>query len=280
MKILPFWAPSCLQGLQERNESAAKSVGRLIRVLQAGRGIKQKEPKKKPRWNRIHEVLKGGNAVLGMIPYHAEVKWGMSAQKKDEYRLSKVIPRVSIEAKALDWIWEGRVYREAGKTKAEMHRPRGGQVDINNISVNWTPAEGWTAVDNATGRRTRPMSRIMGAVACISLVWVYPEMLQLTLEHGKESSQGGTVYYVLLGATVMLVGLIGWYIWLACNSQPSGFEHMLTGLGKMLEKSKENGEHNKQEGEEQRPEDGGERSTEPSQGAEQESTKSKDRQTH
>ena len=266
--------------VEERNESAAKTVRRLVRVLQAERGAKQKEPKKKARWKRIHKVLKGGNAMLGMIPYHAKVKWGMSAQKKDGYRLSKVIPRVTVEAKALDWIWEGRVYREAGKTKAEIHKPSGGQADINNISINWTTAEGWTAVDNVTGRRTRPMSRIMGAVACITLVWVYPEMLQLTLEHAKASSQGGTVYWVLLGATVMLVGLIGWYIWLAYKTQPSGFEHMLTGLGKMLEKSKENGEQSKQEGEEQEPEDGGKRSTEPSREAEQGSTKSKDRQTH
>ena len=266
--------------VEERNESAAKTVRRLVRVLQAGRGAKQKEPNKKAGWKRMHKVLKGGNAVLGIIPYHAKVKWGMSVQKKDGYRLSKMIPRVTVEAKALDWIWEGRVYHEAGKIKAEMHKPRGGQVDINNILINWTTAEGWIAVDNATGRRTRPMSRIMGAVACISLVWVYPEMLQLVLEHEKESSQGGTVYWMLLGATVMLVGLIGWYIWLAYKSQPSGLEHMLTGLGRMLEKSKENDEQSKQEREEQEPEDGRERSTEPSREAEQGSTKSKDRQTH
>ena len=124
------------------------------------------------------------------------------------------------------------------------------------------------------------MSRIMGAVACISLVWVYPEMLQVTLEHAKESSRGGTVYWVLLGATVMLVGLIGWYIWLAYKTQPSGFEHMLTGLGKMLEKSKENGEQNIQEGEERKPEEREERSTEPPPGVEQESAKSEDPRTH
>ena len=104
--------------VEERNESAAKSVRRLIHALQAERGAEQKEPKQKPGWERIHKVLKGGNAMLGMIPYHAKVKWGMTASKNDRYRLSKVVPRVTVEAKALDWIWEGRGLPRIRKDKS------------------------------------------------------------------------------------------------------------------------------------------------------------------
>ena len=84
---------------------------------------------------------------------------------------------------------------------------------------------------------------------------------------------------VLMGATFMLVVLIGWYIWLAYKTQPSGLEHMLAGLGKMLEKSNENDERSKKEGVGRRPEDTRESLTEPSQEVQQGSTKTADRQT-
>ena len=58
---------------------------------------------------------------------------------------------------------------------------------------------------------------------CGTLIVTFPKMLDLTFGHAENIEEPAIAYSLLAGTTLLLSGLIAWYMWLAYKAKPSGF---------------------------------------------------------
>lgn len=94
------------------------------------------------------------------------------------------------------------------------------------------------------------MPRVVAAMLCGTLIWVYPKLLEIVLAHAERTERYALAYSTLVGVTAMLTGLVGFYMWLGFKSGPSGLEHTLRGFAASLGKdSKEGDEKDRTESE-------------------------------
>ena len=220
--------------MEERDRSEGQRVAQELRRLQ--RSWRGEEPKREEK-RGIRKWRAQADRIRGLIPYNGRMQWGIRnwRVRGEEWQIG--IPYIQAEAISLDFIWQVRVSRENGRIRWEARTPWTSRPQLERIEIRWTPEEGWTAVDPATGWRSRPVPRLMAGIACISMVWVYPELLQLMLEGAKSSQEPMRVYGLSLIGTMVMVGLVAWALWLAHRAEPSGLVHMLKGLGNMLQAS-------------------------------------------
>ena len=80
------------------------------------------------------------------------------------------------------------------------------------------------------------MPRLMGAILCGTLIWVYPNILTIVFAHAERTERFFIAYLALAGATVTLSGLIVFYMWLGFRSGPSGLEYAFRQFGKVFGK--------------------------------------------
>ena len=83
------------------------------------------------------------------------------------------------------------------------------------------------------------MPRVVAAMLCGTLIWVYPKLLEIVLAHAERTERYALAYSTLAGVTAMLTGLVGFYMWLGFKSGPSGLEHTLRGFAASLGKDSE-----------------------------------------
>ena len=171
------------------------------------------------------------DGVIGCIPYHASVKHSLFLEKKNKYRVTIASPRLNFQLRSLDRIFG--VNLQLVKPWVEYQGSRREQQD-SNVSLRWTPNEGWWIEGQQTGRRTRPMPRLVGALLCGALIWTYPELLEIVLTHAEKTKRYVWAYTALGGVTLALVGLVGFYMWLGFKSGPSGLEYALKRFSKVF----------------------------------------------
>ena len=78
------------------------------------------------------------------------------------------------------------------------------------------------------------MPRLVGALLCGTLIWMYPELLRIVLEHAEKTDRYVLAYTTLAGVTLTLAGLVGFYMWLGYKSGPSGLEYALKRFSKIF----------------------------------------------
>ncbi len=171
------------------------------------------------------------DSVIGWIPYHVSFEPGFVLEKKNKYRFTKASPRFKIQLRSLDRV--SRVNLQLVKPWFGYQGPSRGQRDINVI-LRWTSYEGWWIEGEQTGRRTRPMPRLVGALLCGTLILMYPELLRIVLTHAEKTERYVLAYVTLAGVTLTLAGLVGFYMWLGFKSGPSGLEHALKQFSKVF----------------------------------------------
>ena len=160
--------------------------------------------------------------VLGAIPYSVVCRTGIELQRKDGYRLTRENFYIRAELKSLDWIWKFRIFLGAPWILREKK---------SGSYVKWSSGEGWWIEDGKTGRRTRPMPKILAAILSVTLIAFSPEMLQIAFTHAETAQHPEIVYGILC--------LIMFYIWIGHKSRPSGFEEILKRLGRSFGNNKD-----------------------------------------
>ncbi len=89
------------------------------------------------------------------------------------------------------------------------------------------------------------MPRLVGALLCGVLIWIYPELFELALNHAEKTKNYNFAYLILIGVTAILSALIAFYMWLGFKSGPSGLEHALRQFSNVFgNKDETNGETN------------------------------------
>ena len=166
-----------------------------------------------------------------MVPYRARLNWGLTLSKEHGYHPLKGIPFLTAQVTTLDYVWTGEVYREGGRVRAVWTDPR---ATDETVEVKWTPSEGWTARGSQSGRRTRPLPKFIAAILCATLIWVYPDILRIALEHAEKANEPTHVYLLLVALTLALVVMIGIYMWFCYKAQPTGLDKVLAGLGRSI----------------------------------------------
>ena len=84
------------------------------------------------------------------------------------------------------------------------------------------------------------MPKFIAALLCGTLIWVYPEMLRIVLEHAEEANEPAHVYLLLAVVTATLVLMVGVYMWFGYKAEPSGLEKLLAGIGKSFGRTDSN----------------------------------------
>ena len=168
------------------------------------------------------------DSIYGLLPYSVKLNWGLRLAKEEGYHPLKGIPFVEATITTLDNVWRWKVYRERGRVRAAWTDPR--TID-KAVALNWTPSEGWAVQGTESGRRTRPLPKFIAAILCGTLIWVYPDILRITLEHAEKANNPTHVYVLLAAVTLALVFMIGLYMWFSYKAQPAGWDKVLAGLG-------------------------------------------------
>ena len=171
------------------------------------------------------------NTALGVLPYSVKVNWGIQLAKKDGYSLRNSVPHLEVTITSLDYVWNAKVRREEGRFKFEWTNPRA--VD-KHVNIAWSVSEGWTIRGTESGRRTRPLPKLIAAVLCGTLVWVSPDLLEITLQHAEGAKEPAHVYLLLATVTLTLAVMIGVYMWFCYKAQPTGLDKVLKGFGRSL----------------------------------------------
>ena len=83
------------------------------------------------------------------------------------------------------------------------------------------------------------MPKVLAAILCVTLIVVYPKILDVSLAHAATAKNPSVVYFILCLVTTLFVALIGFYMWVGHKSRPSGLEHILKQLGRSM--SEKNG---------------------------------------
>ena len=177
------------------------------------------------------------DSIYGWIPYGARLNWGLRVFKRDGYRLQEAIPYLEATVTSLDYVWTGEVYRELGQVKFNWTNPR---ATDKHVKVGWTVADGWTIRGAESGRRTRPLPKFIAAILCGTLIWVYPDILRVALEHAENTNEPTHVYAVLVVVTLSLITMVGIYMWLGYKAEPAGLDKLLRGLGKSMSRNGSN----------------------------------------
>lgn len=89
------------------------------------------------------------------------------------------------------------------------------------------------------------MPRIVAAMLCGTLIWIYPQILEIMLTHAEKTERYREVYFTLTGITILLTGLIGIYMWFGFKSGPSGLEHALRQFSKVFGSDSKEANENK-----------------------------------
>ncbi len=178
---------------------------------------------------------------IGNIPYRILFQPSVALEKKHNYLPTNNSPSATLEVWTLDRIWKFGVQTTRPWFKYQGFWP--GRKD-SQVSVHWTPDEGWWIEGQQTGRRTRPMPRIIAAMLCGLLIWTFPEIMEVTLEHAEKTERYELSYAMLAGVTIAFGGLIMFYMWLGYKSGPSGLEHALRQFSAIFGKDKEEDKKN------------------------------------
>ena len=171
------------------------------------------------------EPLGPFNRVIGAIPYSLACRTKLELQKENWYRPTRDSFFIQLEWKSLDWIFNFRIIPRSPWIYREKKK---------GSHVNWSTDEGWWIEDGETGRRTRPMPKIVAAILCGTLIVVYPQILELTLAHAASAKNPNMIYLVLCLVTALLVSLVAFYMWVGHKSRPSGLENILKQLGRSM----------------------------------------------
>ena len=171
------------------------------------------------------------HSLYGLLPYSAKLRWGLQFAKKDGYAISRSVPYLTAEITSLDYVWRGEVFRERGQLKFTCTNPR---ATDDHIALRWSAANGWTLQGVESGRRTRPLPKFIAAILCGTLIWVYPDILRIVLEHAEKANEPAHVYLLLAAVTVTLVLMVGLYMWFGYKAEPSGLEKLLKGVAKSI----------------------------------------------
>ena len=78
------------------------------------------------------------------------------------------------------------------------------------------------------------MPKVMPVVLCVVLFQVYPKILQVALTYAEKNQRPSIVYVMLITATVLFVGLIVLYMFLAYSGKPTGLEDLLRKFADIL----------------------------------------------
>ena len=187
---------------------------------------------RKTRASRLFRA--GVRNVIGSIPYSVAIWPSLRLKKEDGYRLTSASPAVELALRSLDRIV--RVKAQAVRPWIEYQGPGRHRRD-SHVSLAWNLSEGWWIEGKQTGRRTRPMPRLVGALLCGVLIWVYPDILKIVLAHAETTERFFWAYGTLALGTIVLASLIAFYLWLGFKSGPSGLGHALREFAKNMRTS-------------------------------------------
>lgn len=176
------------------------------------------------------EPLGPFNRVIGAIPYSVVCSARVELHKANRFKLTRDSFYIRLVWKSLDWILNYRILLRSPWIRRERR---------TEAYVHWTSDEGWWIEDGKTGRRTRPMPKIIAAILCGTLIVVYPQILEVALAHAATAKDPNSIYLVLCLVTALLVSLVAFYMWVSHKSRPSGFEAILKGLGRSMGENKE-----------------------------------------
>lgn len=165
------------------------------------------------------------------IPYSLRMEPKLVLERKNRYRISTASPRLQIELRSPNRI--SRLKLLLVRPWVAYQGPRWESHD-STVRVCWSTDEGWWIEGVQTGRRTSPMPRVLGALLCGGLIWIYPTVLQIMLTHAEKTSRYALTYAMLSGVTLVLSGLVALYMWFGVKSGPSGFEHALRQMSKVF----------------------------------------------
>ena len=174
--------------------------------------------------------------ILGMIPYGVSLGPTLTLERKHGYRPTGRSLSVKAKLKSLTRIWQINLRMTKPWVEYQGWGPRRRDTELN---LGWTPVEGWYVEGRQTGRRTSPMPRLVAAALCGAFIWVYPEILNITLEHATKTERYVLAYLMLAVVTIVLSSLIALYMWLGYKSGPSGLEYALRQLSKVFGKDRE-----------------------------------------
>ena len=172
--------------------------------------------------------------IGGRVPYSVKLHWGFTVFKTDWYNPRKGIPYVTLEVTSLDYVRTAQLSLKGARLHFSWSKPKSRD---EKMALHWSPTEGWTARGGVTGRRTRPLPKFIAAMLCGSLIWVYPDILRISLEHAEKASEPTHVYWLLVSVTVALVCMVGMYMWFCFKSTPTGLDKFLATLGNRSEGS-------------------------------------------
>lgn len=176
------------------------------------------------------EPLGPFNRVIGAIPYRLACTPQIEVRKENWYKPTRDSFSIRLEWKSLDWIFNFRIIPRSPWIYREKK---------TGSYVRWSSNEGWWIENGETGRRTRPMPKLLAAILCGTLIVVYPQILEVTLDHAASATNANVVYFILCMVTTLLVALIGFYMWVGHKSRPSGLEHILKQLGRSMGEDKD-----------------------------------------
>lgn len=165
-------------------------------------------------------MLRVFNKIIGLVPYGFSVEPRLVLKKQNHYGITIDSPRVRLQVVSLDRVWQTTFRR--GWTWKDLRAPLSSKPDTQ-FNICWTTTRGWWVQGRQTGRRTRPMPKVMGALLCGALISTFPRMLDITFSHADNIENPSMAYGLLAGATLLMCALIGWYLWLGSKAKPSGF---------------------------------------------------------
>ena len=171
------------------------------------------------------EPLGPFNRAIGAIPYSVAFTPKIELRKENWYRPTRDSFYIQLEWKSLDWIFNFRIVPRSPWIYREKK---------TGSFVNFSIDEGWWMENGETGRRTRPMPKVLAAILCMTLIVVYPKILEVTLAHAGTANNPNVIYAILCLVTTLFVVLIAFYIWVGHKSRPSGFENILKQLGRSM----------------------------------------------
>lgn len=83
------------------------------------------------------------------------------------------------------------------------------------------------------------MTHFLAAVLCVTLIATFPKLLTIAFDYVKGVEETFMAYILLISMTLILPGLIAYFMWIGHRAQSSGFDELLHALGKSIGREKE-----------------------------------------
>lgn len=174
--------------------------------------------------------------LIQKVPYSGRIRFVWRFKTRGKSATRRVVPRIEVELKSLD-----RVSKLTIQTMKPWVSYYGlGRLVDTSVKICWSPIRGWWIEGEQTGRRTKPMPRVISAILCLALIWVFPDILATLLEHAGSTSEYLSVYWLVFGLTSIFSVLIGWYMWIGLKAGPSGLGYAIRQFAEHLKDKEEN----------------------------------------